>query len=79
MKPIESEIIRSKRKTLSLEVKRDGRVIVRVPLRISVKEINAFIEKHEDWVQKQLQKIADTPKEDILSLSDNEIERSRFA
>ncbi len=73
MNPIEPEIIRSKRKTLSLEVKRDGRVIVRVPLRLPVKEINAFIEKHEDWVQKQLQKIADTHKEDILSLSDNEI------
>ena len=37
---IEPEIIRSKRKTLSLEVKRDGRVIVRVPLRLPVKEIN---------------------------------------
>ena len=72
-KPIEPEIIRSKRKTLSLEVRRDGRVIVRAPLRIAVKEINAFIEKNEDWVQKQLQKIADTPEEDILSLSDNEI------
>ena len=39
-----------------------------------MKEIKAFIEKHEGWVQKQLQKIADTPKEDILSLSDNEIQ-----
>ena len=37
---IESEIIRSKRKTLSLEVKRDGKVIVRAPLRISMKEIS---------------------------------------
>ena len=70
---IEPEITRSKRKTLSLEVKRDGKVIVRAPLRISMKEIRAFIDKHEGWIEKQLQKIAETPKEDILSLSDNEI------
>ena len=70
---IEPEITRSKRKTLSLEVKRDGKVIVRAPLRISMKEIQAFIDKHEGWIEKQLQKIAETPKEDILSLSDNEI------
>ena len=70
---IEPEIIRSKRKTLSLEVKRDGKVIVRAPLRISMKEIQAFIDKHEGWIEKQLQKIAESPKEDILSLSDNEI------
>ena len=70
---MEPEIIRSKRKTLSLEVKRDGKVIVRAPLKISMKEIQAFIDKHEGWIEKQLQKIAETPKEDILSLSDNEI------
>ncbi len=69
----EPEIIRSRRKTLSLEVKLDGKVIVRAPLRISVREINAFIEKHEGWIEKQLKKIADTPKEDILFLTENEI------
>ena len=54
-------------------MKRDGKVIVRAPLRISMKEIRAFIDKHEGWIEEQLQKIAETPKEDILSLSDNEI------
>ena len=38
-----------------------------------MKEIRDFIDKHEGWIEKQLQKIAETPKEDILSLSDNEI------
>ncbi len=69
----EPEIIRSKRKTMSLEVRYDGKVIVRAPLRISMKEIFSFVEKHERWIDRQLQKIADAPKEDILSLSDNEI------
>ena len=67
------EIIRSKRKTFSLEVKRDGKVIARVPIRSSMADIRSFIEKNEGWVKKQLKKIADIPEADILSLSDNEI------
>ena len=67
------EIIRSKRKTFSLEVKRDGRVVARVPLRASKADVRAFIDKNENWVKKQLKKIEDTQKEGILVLSDNEI------
>ena len=70
---IEPEIIRSERKTFSLEVKRDGKVIARVPMRSSLADIRFFIEKNEGWVKKQLRKIAETPETDILSLSDNEI------
>ena len=48
-------LIKSKRKTLSVEV-RDGRVIVRVPNRTSKRAADEFVRKHEDWIERQLKK-----------------------
>ena len=40
----EVEIIRSKRRTLGLEIKPDGRVIARAPMRMKQSEIDRFNE-----------------------------------
>ena len=48
------ELIRSRRKTLALELTREGQLIVRAPLRISRREIDAFVEKHKDWIVRHL-------------------------
>ena len=48
------ELIRSGRRTLSLEVTRDGRVVVRAPMRLAVKRINEFVMQHEEWVAQHL-------------------------
>lgn len=48
------ELIRSRRKTLALEITRDGRVLVRAPLRIVKREIDAFVSAHEAWIAKHL-------------------------
>ena len=45
----------SKRKTISVEIKHDG-VSVRAPLRMSDAEIQSFLERKKDWLQKHLQK-----------------------
>ena len=55
------ELIRSRRKTLALELPREGRLIVRAPLRISRREIDAFVEKHKDWIARHLAKQAARP------------------
>ena len=55
------ELIRSRRKTLALELTREGRLIVRAPLRISRREIDAFVEKHKDWIARHLAKQAARP------------------
>ena len=55
------ELIRSRRKTLALELTRDGQLIVRAPLRVSRQEINAFVEKHRDWIARHLAKQASRP------------------
>lgn len=50
------EIIRTKRKTLSLEIKKDGRFVVHAPLRISKAEIDEFIDSKQAWIAKTLEK-----------------------
>ena len=48
-----AELIRSRRKTLSLQVRPDGSVLVRAPLLTSKREIQRFLDRHTDWVLKQ--------------------------
>ena len=47
------QIIRSKRKTLSMELK-DGAVTVRAPKWVSRREIDEFIESHQEWLRKAM-------------------------
>lgn len=44
------ELRRSRRRTLGLEVTREGRVIVRAPLRASSASIERFVRDHMDWI-----------------------------
>ena len=45
------EVIRSRRRTMSLQIKRDGSVVVRAPLKMPIKTINEFVSKHTDWIK----------------------------
>ena len=53
------ELIRSDRRTVALEVTREGRVLVRAPKRMAQREIDAFVEKHRDWLDARLAKQQD--------------------
>lgn len=53
------EVIRSSRKTLSLELRPDGTVLVRAPRRISSGEIAEFVRRHEAWIRIHQQKQED--------------------
>jgi hypothetical protein len=46
------QIIRSKRKTLSIEIKPDGRLIVRAPRTASDAQIRALVAAKADWIRK---------------------------
>ena len=48
-------LIRSKRKTISLQVTGDE-IVVRAPMRASQKAIIAFVDSHRDWIEKQKKK-----------------------
>lgn len=50
------KIIRSNRRTLSLEITPAGQVLVRAPWLVSDTQIRSFIESKSSWLSKQLQK-----------------------
>ena len=50
----EYELVRSRRKTLSVQVTRECRVIVRAPLRLAKREIDRFVSEHADWIARAL-------------------------
>ena len=51
---ISYEIIRSRRRTLALQVTREGRVVVRAPLRYPAGRIETFVRQHEDWLPRKI-------------------------
>ena len=53
------EIIRSKRKTVSIEIKPDGRVIVRAPYSVSERRIEEFVNEKSDWIEKHLKRLSE--------------------
>lgn len=65
------EIIRSNRKTVSLEITKDLEIRIRAPYRMSDRKIQAFAESKEDWIRKHLeimsQRKADTSGRQPLS------------
>ena len=63
------ELIRSKRKTLSVSVNALGKVTVRAPLRATQKEIERFLTTHEQWIAKK----KSTAKESGVRLPQNGI------
>lgn len=51
------EIIRSNRKTMSLEVTKELKVLVRAPYKISQKEIERFVKEKSSWIENSLLKM----------------------
>lgn len=48
------QLIRSKRKTIQLTISRDARLIVRAPVKLSLKWIQQFVEEKGDWIEKNI-------------------------
>ena len=69
-------VVRSDRRTLSLQIKSDGSIVVRCPRRYPQSEIQKFVESKSGWIQKnlqQLEKISSLPhltEEQLEILSD---------
>lgn len=55
------ELIRSNRKTVSIEIK-NGRIIVRAPMRMKEKEIGLILNENKSRIEKSLIKSAETEK-----------------
>lgn len=76
MQEYDYTLIRSGRKTISAQI-RDGRLIVRAPLRCSKRQIREFLEKHERWIGIHLKKSGEAIRraEESGRLSDEEMKR----
>ena len=51
------QVIRSSRRTISLEIKPDMTVVVRVPLRMGERDIQAFLREKADWIERTIEKL----------------------
>ncbi len=54
-------LIRSARKTLSVQITREGEVLVRCPNRMPRREVEAFLRSKEVWIQSHLARLAAQP------------------
>ena len=61
MTDISYQVVRSSRKTLSLQITPEGEVIVRCPTRYPAGEIEKFVESKRSWIEKHLSRIQTQP------------------
>lgn len=59
--PYSYQIIRSSRKTISLEIKPDGTLLVRAPQRLSKQAVERFLLSKDHWIREKLQKYEHRP------------------
>lgn len=51
------EIIKTKRKSIAIEIKRDLRIVVRAPVYMSDRSINEFVCEKSDWINRNIQAV----------------------
>ena len=50
------ELIRSKRKSIAIQVRPDGRIVVRAPLRMPARQIDRFVRDNAEWIDRHIRK-----------------------
>ena len=71
------ELVRSNRRTVSIQVNGAGDVVVRAPMRLAKREIDKFVVEKADWIKKNVEKAREAAehKENLQKLSKEELER----
>ncbi len=86
---IEVEIIRSKRRSMAIQIRTDGSVVVRVPMHASDRAIKRFVSEHARWIAdnrgqmfERRKKLADNPYDipawESLSAADKKIAKQKI-
>lgn len=68
------QIIKSNRKTITIQIKPAGQVVVRCPMRMRIEEAKRFVESKSDWIEKHLAK---RPVQQVEKYTPKEIEQLR--
>lgn len=76
---VKYELKRSKRKTISVEISSDARVIVRAPLRMKTKDIEAFLISRHEWISTHLEKARERVKNAPPKLTESQIKELKKA
>ena len=65
---MEYQLIRSRRRTLSIEISREAQIIVRAPMRLPRRDIEKFLLEKQGWIhihlERQRQKVVAHPEPD---------------
>lgn len=64
---MEYRVIRSRRKTVAIEITPRCEILVRAPLRLPKREISRFVESRRDWIDHHLAQIAACPQSEPLT------------
>jgi len=64
---MEYKIVRTKRRTVGLCVTKDLQVVVRAPLHYAAALIDVLVREHEDWILRQMEKIAQAKPKRVLA------------
>ena len=54
---IEAKVIRSKRRSIAIQITSQGEIVIRAPIKCSEKIIEKAINERHDWIEKHKQKI----------------------
>ena len=68
------QIIKSDRKTIAIQIKPDGQVVVRCPKRMRIEEARRFVESKADWIEKHLE---NRQPQNVVKYTYREIEQLR--
>lgn len=66
------QVIRSKRKTASIQIKPSGEIIIRIPEWYTKQMIDELTERHSKWIMKKLQELQMNGEQVPIKLSEHE-------
>ncbi|MEE1312341.1 MAG: SprT family zinc-dependent metalloprotease [Lachnospiraceae bacterium] len=78
MEDLTYTVIKSKRKTLAIQITSDGSILVRAPKQMTKEEIKKFVWQQENWIQKHQKKVEVRKKEVGQLVKLNEEEKQKL-
>lgn len=67
------DIIRSDRKTISMSVRPDGKLTLRVPKSMKLRDIEKFVESKSEWIEKTLAKVNSCDGDEAIPYTEAEL------
>jgi len=64
--PLRYDVVRSRRRTLALHILPGGRLEVRAPMRLPLRDIGPFVESKRSWVERTLRRVEGTANRTFL-------------